>query len=73
MAEKRKTGFMFEEIYLWHDAAMGAFPVQPGQTLREPRNQAPVRDLARVQVACLTDCTRSRRPRFEILGFGTSG
>lgn len=39
MAEKRKTGFLFEEIYVWHDAAMGAFPWEPGQHFENPESK----------------------------------
>ncbi len=48
MAEKRKTGFLFEEIYLWHDAAMGAFPMQPGPHFENPETKRRFRDLLAV-------------------------
>jgi acetoin utilization deacetylase AcuC-like enzyme len=48
MAEKRKTGFLFEEIYLWHDAAMGAFPLQPGEHFENPETKRRFRDLLAV-------------------------
>jgi acetoin utilization deacetylase AcuC-like enzyme len=48
MAPARKTGFLFEEIYLWHDAAAGAFPTQPGQHFENPETKRRFRDLLAV-------------------------
>ncbi|MDO8431756.1 MAG: class II histone deacetylase [Candidatus Binatus sp.] len=48
MAEKKKTGFLFEEIYLWHDAAISAFPVEPGQHFENPETKRRFRDLLAV-------------------------
>ena len=48
MAERRKTGFLFEEIYLWHDAAIGTFPVEPGHHFENPETKRRFRDLLAV-------------------------
>ncbi len=48
MALKRKTGFLFEEIYLWHDASMGAFPLEPGHHFENPETKRRFRDLLAV-------------------------
>lgn len=48
MAEKRKTGFVFEEMYLWHDAAAGAFPLEPGQHFENPETKRRFRNLLAV-------------------------
>jgi acetoin utilization deacetylase AcuC-like enzyme len=48
MAEKRKTGFVFEEIYLWHDAAAGAFPLELGQHFENPETKRRFRNLLAV-------------------------
>ena len=48
MAERRKTGFLFEEMYLWHDAAMASFPVEPGQHFENPETKRRFRDLLAV-------------------------
>ena len=48
MAERRNTGFLFEEIYLWHDAATSRFPVEPGQYFENPETKRRFRDLLAV-------------------------
>ena len=48
MAEKSKTGFLFEEIYLWHDSSSSAFPLQPGQYFEHPETKRRFRDLLAV-------------------------
>jgi acetoin utilization deacetylase AcuC-like enzyme len=48
VTERRKTGFLFEEIYLWHDAATGAFPVEPGHHFETPDTKRRFRDLIAV-------------------------
>jgi acetoin utilization deacetylase AcuC-like enzyme len=48
VAERRKTGFLFEEAYLWHDAASGTFPVEPGQHFENPETKRRFRNLLAV-------------------------
>jgi len=48
VTERRKTGFLFEEIFLWHDAATGAFPVEPGHHFENPETKRRFRDLLAV-------------------------
>lgn len=48
MAEGRKTGFLFEEAYLWHDAATGTFPLEPGQHFENPETKRRFRNLLAV-------------------------
>ena len=48
MTERSKTGFLFEEIYLWHDAAAAAFPLQPGHHFENPETKRRFRDLLAV-------------------------
>jgi acetoin utilization deacetylase AcuC-like enzyme len=43
-----KTGFVFEEIYLWHDAARGSFPLEPGHHFENPETKRRFRDLLAV-------------------------
>jgi acetoin utilization deacetylase AcuC-like enzyme len=39
MQVKRKTGFVFEERYMWHDAGGGEFPIQPGVGFENPETK----------------------------------
>ncbi len=48
MAGKRKTGFLFEEIYLWHDASMTRVPIEPGHHFENPETKRRFRDLLAV-------------------------
>jgi acetoin utilization deacetylase AcuC-like enzyme len=48
VAGKRKTGFLFEEIYLWHDASMTRVPIEPGHHFENPETKRRFRDLLAV-------------------------
>src|SRR5579863_3672067 len=39
VAAKRKTGFVFEERFMWHDAGGGDFPIQPGAGFESPESK----------------------------------
>ncbi|MGO9453330.1 MAG: class II histone deacetylase [Candidatus Binataceae bacterium] len=36
---KRKTGFVFEELYMWHDSGGGSFPTQPSAGFENPETK----------------------------------
>ncbi len=48
MTPKRKTGFVFEELYMWHDAGGGSFPLQPSQGFENPESKRRFRNLLAV-------------------------
>jgi acetoin utilization deacetylase AcuC-like enzyme len=48
VTDRRKAGFLFEEIYLWHDAAMEGFPVEPGHHFENPDTKRRLRNLLAV-------------------------
>ncbi len=48
MDGKKKTGFLFEEIFLWHDTAVSTFPIEPGQYFENPETKRRFRDLLAV-------------------------
>ncbi len=45
MTPKRKTGFVFEERYMWHDAGGGSFPLQPSPGFENPESKRRFRNL----------------------------
>ena len=48
MAPQRKTGFVFEELYLWHDSGGGSFPLQPSAGFENPETKRRFRNLLAV-------------------------
>jgi acetoin utilization deacetylase AcuC-like enzyme len=44
----RKTGFVFEELYLWHESGGGAFPMQPTLGFEHPETKRRFRNLLAV-------------------------
>jgi acetoin utilization deacetylase AcuC-like enzyme len=42
---KRKTGFVFEELYMWHSSQAGLFPIQPGAGFENPETKRRFRNL----------------------------
>jgi acetoin utilization deacetylase AcuC-like enzyme len=42
---RRKTGFVFEELYLWHSSEGGSFPTQPGAGFENPETKRRFRNL----------------------------
>jgi acetoin utilization deacetylase AcuC-like enzyme len=48
VTDSRKTGFLFEEIYLWHDAAREGFPIEPGHHFENPDTKRRFRNLLAV-------------------------
>jgi acetoin utilization deacetylase AcuC-like enzyme len=45
MTPKRKTGFVFEEQYMWHVAGSNSFPIQPGVVFENPETKRRFRNL----------------------------
>ena len=45
---ERKSGFVFEEMYLWHDASSAAFPLEPGYHFENPDTKRRFRNLLAV-------------------------
>jgi acetoin utilization deacetylase AcuC-like enzyme len=45
VAAKAKTGFVFEELYLWHDAGGGSFPIQHSPGFENPETKRRFRNL----------------------------
>ncbi len=45
MESKRTTGFVFEELYMWHDSGGGSFPLQPSQGFENPETKRRFRNL----------------------------
>jgi acetoin utilization deacetylase AcuC-like enzyme len=35
----RKTGFVFDELYMWHDSGGGSFPIQPNEGFENPETK----------------------------------
>jgi acetoin utilization deacetylase AcuC-like enzyme len=48
VSAKRKTGFVFEELYMWHDAGGGSFPIQHSPGFENPETKRRFRNLLAV-------------------------
>ena len=58
---KRKTGFVFDELYMWHDSSGGAFPTQPSAGFENPETKRRFYNL--LAATRLLDNLQSLRPR----------
>jgi len=39
MTPKRNTGFLFDELYMWHDSGGSSFPTQPSSGFENPETK----------------------------------
>src|SRR5215467_4812929 len=58
---KRKTGFVFDELYMWHDSGGSAFPTQPSAGFENPETKRRFYNL--LAATRLLDDLQSIRPR----------
>jgi len=58
---ERKTGFVFDELYMWHDSGGGAFPTQPSAGFENPETKRRFYNL--LAATRLLDELQSIRPR----------
>ena len=58
---KRKTGFVFDELYMWHDSGGGSFPTQPSAGFENPETKRRFYNL--LVATRLLDNLQSIRPR----------